>query len=219
MRRGKIMRGRIMTIKQLLTSNCTVKASRTIKYIVVHYVGATGGAEANAKHFASNKLSSSAHYFVGHESENATIYQSVLDKDVAWHCGTAGTYYHPECRNDNSIGVELCCHQESDGTWSFDLATVTIATELIKSLMKKYNIPMDSVIRHYDVTHKICPEPFVRNSENWQLFKRMLVEPEGDALHNVAMKAGLDEAHWRVAAEYVKYLDVLFERIWAAWPK
>ena len=168
-----------MTIKQKLTNNCNVKTSRDIKYIVIHYCGAEGSAENNAIYFAREKLSASAHYFVGYAKENAVIYQSVLDKDVAWHCGAgSGSYFHPECRNANSIGIELCCYKNKDGTWRFDDLTVATAVELTKSLMKKYNIPVGNVVRHYDVTHKVCPEPYVRDVKAWEAFKNRLKEEE-----------------------------------------
>ena len=55
-----------------------------IKYIVIHYVGATGGAKANCEYYAGGNRGASAHYYVGFEGE---VWQSVEDKDIAWHCG------------------------------------------------------------------------------------------------------------------------------------
>ncbi len=42
--------------------------------------------------------------------------------------------------------------------------------------MKKYNIPIENVIRHYDVTHKNCPTHFVSNNVAWNNFKNSLKE-------------------------------------------
>ena len=159
-----------MEIKQLLTKTNYRKGNgKHNKYIVLHYVGATGSAEDNCKYFLSNYRGASAHYFVGHNGE---VFQSVLDRDVAWHCG-ATTYKHPYCRNTNSIGIELCCRKGANG-WYFEEATIKAAKELTKQLMKKYNIPVANVIRHYDVTGKTCPEPFVRDSQAWDSFKASL---------------------------------------------
>lgn len=90
-------------IEKLLTPyNFTNKDNAgRIKYIVIHYVGALGGAEANCKYYASKYLGASAHYFVGFNGE---VWQSVEDEDIAWHCG-ASSYKHAECRNSNSIGM------------------------------------------------------------------------------------------------------------------
>jgi hypothetical protein len=46
--------------------------------------------------------------------------------------------------------------------------------ELTKMLMAKYNVPAENVVRHYDVTHKVCPEPYVRNGAEWSAFKARL---------------------------------------------
>ena len=59
-----------MQIKRLLTPyNFTPGTIQRIKYIVIHYVGATGGAEANCKYYAAQNRGASAHYFVGFTGE------------------------------------------------------------------------------------------------------------------------------------------------------
>ncbi len=150
-----------------------------IRYIVIHYVGALGGAEANCKYYASQYIGASAHYFVGFAGE---IWQSVEDGDVAWHCG-AKSYKHPECRNSNSIGIELCVRCKGSQSaesrdWYFEQATVDAAIELTRQLMEKYGVSADHVIRHYDVTGKICPNPYVYNhtKHTWDAFKAAIAK-------------------------------------------
>ena len=145
--------------------------TKRIKYIVIHYVGATGGAEDNCNYFYSAYRGVSAHYFVGHKGE---LWQCVEDADVAWHCGTTGKYKHKYCRNSNSIGVEMCCRQDSKGNWYFEEETVAATVELVKYLMKKYGVKIDNVVRHYDVTGKRCPAPYI-NSSKWAAFKNKLI--------------------------------------------
>lgn len=168
-----------MQINKLLTPYNLNRLGDTsrIKYIVIHYVGAIGGAEANCRYYASKYIGASAHYYVGFNGE---IWQSVEDGDIAWHCG-AKTYRHPECRNSNSIGIELCVRnkgsQAADSRdWYFEEATVQAAIELTKELMEKYDVPAERVIRHYDVTGKICPNPYVYNhtAHTWEAFKAAL---------------------------------------------
>ncbi len=171
-----------MEIHKLLTPyNHNQGNINRIKYIVIHYVGATGGAEANCKYYAGGNRGASAHYFVGFDGE---IWQSVEDKDIAWHCG-AKTYKHPECRNANSIGIELCVRNkgsqaDTSRDWCFEDATVDAAIELTRYLMQKYNIDADHVIRHYDVTGKICPNPYVYNEgkHTWKAFKAAITDPD-----------------------------------------
>ena len=167
-----------MQINKLLTPyNHNTGTVDRIKYIVIHYVGALGGAQANCKWYAGADRGASAHYYVDFDG---AIWQSVEDKNIAWHCG-AKKYVHPECRNANSLGIELCVRnkgsQAADSKdWYFEDATVQSAIELTKELMAKYNVPADHVIRHYDVTGKICPNPFVYNHtlHTWDAFKAAL---------------------------------------------
>lgn len=151
-----------------------------IKYIVIHYVGATGDAKGNCNYFNTKYLGASAHYFVGFAGD---IWQCVEDEDIAWHCG-AKTYKHPECRNSNSIGIEMCVRNKGNLSanskdWYFEDATVNATIELTKYLMKKYNVNVDHVIRHYDVTGKICPNPYVYNNtkHTWDDFKSAISKP------------------------------------------
>ncbi|MFT4106192.1 MAG: N-acetylmuramoyl-L-alanine amidase [Lacrimispora sp.] len=172
-----------MDVHKLLTPyNYSNGQGRSIRYIVIHYVGALGGAEANCKYYASGYIGASAHYFVGFKGE---IWQSVEDRDIAWHCG-AKIYRHAECRNSNSLGIELCVRNKGSqsGTsrdWYFEDATVKAGIRLTKELMKQYGIPADHVIRHYDVTGKICPNPYVYNhtQHTWDSFQAELkAEPQ-----------------------------------------
>lgn len=171
-----------MQINKLLTPyNHNAGSVDRIKYIVIHYVGATGGAEANCKWYAGADRRASAHYYVDFDG---SVWQSIADKNIAWHCG-AKKYVHPECRNSNSIGIEMCVRNkgskaDTSRDWYFEDATVQAALELTRQLMMKYNIPADHVIRHYDVTGKICPNPYVYNhtQHTWENFKTALVTEE-----------------------------------------
>ncbi len=172
-----------MQINKLLTLyNYSTGTIDRIRYIVIHYVGALGGAKANCQYYAGGDRGASAHYFVDFDG---SVWQSVEDRNIAWHCG-AKTYRHPECRNANSIGIEMCVRNngsqaDSSRDWYFEEATVQSAIELTKMIMDKYDIPADHVIRHYDVTGKICPNPYVYNDGNhtWNEFKAALSNKVG----------------------------------------
>lgn len=148
-----------------------------IKWIVIHYTGNDGDtAINNLKYFANNVVKSSAHYFV----DSKSVEQSVPDDCIAWHCGST-TYKHPHCRNANSVGIELC-DDKSDGKLCASEATINNAIELTKQLMKKYNIPADHVIRHYDVTGKRCPAYWV-DDQKWKTeFWNKLTTPNDEIL-------------------------------------
>ena len=153
----------MVEIKNHLANRENYGSSRStskIKYIVIHYTGNDGDTdENNGKYFANNVVQTSAHYFVDDDS----ITQSVPDNYIAWHCG-AKRYKHSTCRNSNSIGIEIC-DDVRNGTIYPSAKTIENALDLTRHLMDKYNIPAENVIRHYDVTGKLCPFYWTDNNK------------------------------------------------------
>ena len=137
------------------------------KYINIHYVGAVSSAKNNADYFYEVYRGSSAHYFV----DDNEIYQVVEDSDSSW--GVVANIYYNGSRNTNSINIEMCCFN-NNGIIDVSEKTVANTIELVKDLMNKYNIPATNVVRHYDVTRKNCPAPFVSNPNRWVDFKSKL---------------------------------------------
>lgn len=141
------------------SGNYAELASYLIKYTGTHKKGTDGALQGNGE-----------------------VWQCVEDANIAWHCG-ASSYKHAECRNANSIGIEMCVRKKNtksmgatDKDWYFEDATVEAAAELTRYLMNKYGVPASHVIRHYDVTGKICPNPYVYNTSahTWDEFKRKI---------------------------------------------
>ena len=150
------------------SSNYNSRASRTVKYIVMHYTGnPKDNAINNVKYFSGANRSASAHFFV----DDASIYQSVAMKDVAWHCG-GKTYFHSACRNSNSIGIEMCC---TAGEYRVSDLTKKHAAALCADLCRQLGIAAAQVdtyvLRHYDITHKSCPAQMVKDHAEWVAFK------------------------------------------------
>ena len=141
-----------------------VRALNTIKYLVYHYTGNDGDSdESNGKHFHNHIVKASAHYFVDDDS----VTQSVPDNYIAYSVGgKCQSSHHPlykVCTNSNSISIELG-----------------------KVLMKKYNISIDHVIRHYDVNGKACPNcNGLLNDAAWNAFKsRLNGAPVTNTMHD-----------------------------------
>ena len=136
------------------------RSTGNIKFIVIHYTANDGDTdENNGAYFKNNVTGTSAHYFVDDDS----VTQTVPDNRIAYHCG-AKSYKHSTCRNTNSIGIELC-DDVKDGKIYPSAQTIANAIELTEYLMDKYNIPKENVIRHYDVTGKLCPAYWVDNAK------------------------------------------------------
>ena len=176
--------------KRLISRHFTEGNDREIRYIVIHYFGSLGTAAAVANYFATTENESSAHYCV---DEGNVVYQCVEDGDIAWHCG-AKTYLHPECRNANSIGIEVrpskldpsTASSAEEKDWYFGREVTENLITLTRLLMEQYHIPPERVVRHYDVTGKWCPRPWVgkdvnrfygtSGDEQWERFRAALAE-------------------------------------------
>lgn len=169
------------TFKKRLANKANYGSKRAlgkIKYIVIHYTANDGDSdEGNGNYFANNIVKASAHYFVDGDS----ITQSVPDDYIAWAVGgskysncnkTGGGKLYGQCTNANSISIELC-DEVKNGKSDFSASTLNNAAEYVKVLMKKYNIDLNHVIRHFDVNGKPCPLPLVDNAK-WQEFKNKI---------------------------------------------
>lgn len=153
------------------TANYRAGRTQPVRYIVMHYTANNGDTACNNCDYyhRAGGLQASAHYFVDEHG----VMQSVREGDTAWHCG-ARAYWHPECRNANSIGIEMCSRKRADGSYYIKPETVANAAALAREIMQRYGIDTDHVLRHYDVTGKRCPMPWVDDPAQWVAFKDML---------------------------------------------
>lgn len=170
-----------------------------IEWIVVHYTGmiaTQGDPDTAAWAIARSKRAASTHYLVGDRGDRADILQLLPVKYAAYHVGAKDDSKLIPCYNGNSIGVDLCeckldCSSSSVSCndWYFTPETLVNGARLIAYLAQEYGIPTDHIVRHYDVTHKRCPRPFVGTDINaytgqthesaWREFVRTI-----DALRN-----------------------------------
>lgn len=155
----------MVAIKVRLDNDDHYVGGNNIQYIVIHDTGNnTDSDEGNANYFCTGSRGASAHYFV----DNDSITQIVKDTDCAWHCGDGNGRYG--ITNRNSIGIELCRVANK-----VEYQTKVNAVELVRMLMKKYNVPIDRVVRHYDASRKCCPSSMSANNwAEWYEFKKMI---------------------------------------------
>lgn len=140
------------------------KYGNTHKYIAIHYLGVDG------QNFQLSPNGTGAHYTIYWDG---TIFQRCSHDAIVWAVGTGGVYQqkHPQARNSNTISIELCCHCDGnkssadDPHWYFTKETQEAAVWLVQKLMKDLNIPIDHVLRHYDIVNKVCPAPYVHNNK------------------------------------------------------
>ena len=228
-----------MTItKSTSTHNTAAAAGRSIDYIVIHYtagISSKAGSAANtAAYYKSTDREVSSDYVV--DDGGAVLYNPDIKNRYTWHCGgskysTKGGAYYGKCKNANSIGIEVCSTNSAgsvknanDKTWSFTSAAVENAVQLTKQLMKEYGIDASHVIRHYDVTGKLCPGIVGWNADSgseaaWQDFKKRISSASStktdklyrvrkswsDAKSQIGAYASLDNAKKACKAGYTVY--------------
>lgn len=166
--------------------NGKVGSLKDVKAIVVHYTGVPGQtAKGNAEYFG--RVS-------GHPTDPYLSIHYIVDENEIWscvpldkragHCEDAGVgQFKNQYNNSNTIGIEVCPHHTSgkkypeaqEKTWYFKDATVNNLSVLVAYLIKKVEIVSGSrpaIVRHYDITSKWCPAPFLDYGRNdWEAFK------------------------------------------------
>ena len=135
---------------------------KKVSGIVIHYVGNPGTtAQANRNYFESlsagtDGVYASAHFIVGLDGE---VIQCIPLTEIS---------YASNSRNEDTIAIEVC---HPDDTGEFSDVTYQRVVELTAWLCRKFNLTPDDVIRHYDVTGKICPKYYVEHPEAWVRFR------------------------------------------------
>ncbi|MGL5354058.1 MAG: SH3 domain-containing protein, partial [Clostridium sp.] len=111
----------------------------------------------------NSRVKASAHYII----DDKNVIQLLEDNFRGWHVGDNPNKF---ITNSNSLAIELCVNRDN----SFE-KTLNNALILVGKLMAKYNINIEDVKRHYDVTGKNCPRIMMEdNPAIWPCFKEAL---------------------------------------------
>lgn len=193
--------------KQCHSSNYRHGRTQDVQWIVIHYTANKGDtASGNASYFSRTaNLSASANYFV---DENE-IWQSVSCSDTAWHCGSETGYYYNSCRNSNSIGIEMCSDWVN-GEYVITMDTQKRTVKLVQWLMEQYGVDINHVCRHYDCTHKNCPQPMVDHPSQWTNFLNM-VKTKEENMTKAETTTIANQAAEQVYAKYNKVYNSIDE--------
>lgn len=129
-----------------------------VKNIVIHYVGNPNTtAQNNRDYFDKDSTEVSSHFLVGLEGE---IIQCV----PLWEKSAASNW-----RNSDTISVEVC---HPDDTGKFNDKTYDAVIKLTSWLLKELGLDESAVIRHYDITEKLCPLYYVEHEDAWNQMKK-----------------------------------------------
>ena len=162
-----------------LNVHITKSLNRPVTYIAIHYTAggsSTKGSALNTKKTFQNRKAS-ADFCV--DDETMVQFNPDIKNYYCWSVGdkkypyTKGASLYGKATNKNTISIEMCSNLKkgfdvkyaNHEGWYISDKTISQCIKLVKILMKKYNIPIDRVVRHYDVSGKLCPGAIGWNNE------------------------------------------------------
>lgn len=183
-------------------------ANRKPLYLAIHFTAGSNSNAGRAQNVYNTFVSRSASADFAVDDRDMVQFNPDIDNYYCWAVGDAKNPYskggslNGKATNKNTISIEICstCIPSSSKAvstanhsgWSFTDAALNNAVKLAKIIMKKYNIPIERVVRHYDISGKMCPgiigwndetiynpdgskTSLRSNSSKWLDFKKRLV--------------------------------------------
>ncbi len=189
-----------------LNVHITKADNREIKYIAIHYTAGISSRNGSARAVKSVFITHAASADFAVDDAEAVQFNPDLKNYYCWAVGDpknkyskGGTLYSV-AKNRNTVSIEICSNLAKGASareanhrgWYFTDAELQNAAKLTKALMKKFDIPIERVVRHYDVSGKVCPGVIGWNNEliyttagkqtcdrsnsvEWEKFKEMLI--------------------------------------------
>ena len=176
-------------VQLCVSTKYTKPRNAKIEYLVIHYTAGGNSKPGTAKRTCEMWMASDRPASADFVVDDETIYQ--YNPDPAKFCCYAVGKPKPGVpyKMNNCVSIEVCSSFDkkrgkspanaNDPGWYFTPATLGNAIKLSKELMSKYSIPKSNVIRHYDVSGKLCPgiigwNPESGSESEWHKFKNML---------------------------------------------
>lgn len=154
-----------------INTHITRYANRQVKYIAIHY---TAGASSRKGTALSTRQvfmtrSASADYVV--DDEQIVEINPDIRNYYCWAVGDSKNRYSGGGRlygvatNKNTVSIEICSSLTAGTSaavanhqgWYFTDKALDNALKLVRHLMKVYGIKKENVVRHYDISGKLCP--------------------------------------------------------------
>lgn len=190
-----------------LDVHVTKYKNRPIKYIAIHYTAGGSSAAGRAKSMLHTFQKRKASADFGVDDRDMVQFNPDLNSYYCWSVGdpknpySGGAQLYRTATNTNTISIEICSNLKEgysaekanhDG-WYYTDEAIENALRLTKILMEKFDIPINRVVRHYDISGKVCPGIIgwnnaniytkdgkktseKNNSEQWMKFKEKLKE-------------------------------------------
>ncbi len=135
---------------------------KDINSIVVHYTANPGSTAINNRNYFESLATkhttyASSHYIIGLEGE---VVQCIPLNEIAFTSNN---------RNGDTVSIE-CCHEDETG--KFNEKTYDTLVSLTAALCIEFDLGEEDIIRHYDVTEKLCPLYYVKHEDEWFQFRK-----------------------------------------------
>ena len=154
-----------------LNVHITKSINRPITYIAIHYTAGGNSKKGNALNVKKvfQQRNASADFCV--DDETMVQFNPDIKNNYCWAVGdkkytySKGGSLYGKATNKNTISIEMCSNLKKGTSaaaanhegWYLTDETIKQCVKLTKILMKKYNIPIERIVRHYDITGKLCP--------------------------------------------------------------
>ena len=180
--------------------------NRVVKYLAIHYTAGGSSAHGKAKSMKGEwERSRRVSADFGVDDSDMVQFNPDIMTYHCWAVGdgknsySGGGQLYGKALNRNTVSIEICSSLQKGYTaaqpnhdgWYFTESALDNAVKLAKILMKKFNIPIERVVRHYDISGKVCPgiigwnnaEIYTKegkitkeknNSKAWEAFKKRL---------------------------------------------
>ena len=154
-----------------INKHITFCVGRPLKYIAIHYTAGSTSRRGSALSTRNVFLSRSASADFVVDDEQVVQINPDIRNYYCWAVGDKKNPYggggrlYGVATNKNTISIEICSSRQSGTTaavpnhagWYFTSKALDKALLLVRYLMRRYGIPKSNVVRHYDISGKLCP--------------------------------------------------------------
>ena len=130
------------------------RSKKKIKFIILHYTGMNKESSV-LKRLCDDNSKVSAHYLI---KKNGDLINLVPDLYEAWHAGKS-SWKKTKSLNKYSIGIEIHNPGHNNKYEKFSFKQITILKELVKQLIKRYNINLENILGHSDIAPERKKDP------------------------------------------------------------
>lgn len=164
-----------------LSVHITNSPKRTPLYLAIHFTAGSSSKPGVAQNVYNTFVSRSASADFAVDDRDMVQFNPDIRNFYCWAVGDAKYKYssggslYGKATNKNTISIEICStcspvtpkalNSANHSGWSFTEAALNNAVKLAKMIMKRYNIPIERVVRHYDISGKLCPGIIGWNNE------------------------------------------------------